>query len=132
MADKKERKKYIYISKSAILDAIPGTFGLYTEIAKKLECSTRSINRAVKRYPILRQAIEDERLKLTDKAEHQLSEKVDKGDITAIIFTLKCLGKDKGYVERPQVGIDGRLDVNFRWEGEDPKKKNAADDSGPI
>ena len=43
---------------------------------------------------------EEARQSIVDDAEDGLRSKVLKGDITAIIFTLKTVGKERGYVER--------------------------------
>lgn len=45
--------------------------------------------------------------KLCDLAENGLVTKLVDKDITAIIFTLKTLGKDRGYVERTEIGGGG-------------------------
>jgi len=38
-----------------------------------------------------------------DLAEEMLRAKVKEGDMTAIIFTLKCKGKNRGYVEKKEI-----------------------------
>ena len=42
---------------------------------------------------------------LVDHVEHQLLQKINKGDTTAIIFFLKTKGKDRGYSERQEFEI---------------------------
>lgn len=55
--------------------------------------------------------------KLIDLAEHGLQRKLVDGDITAIIFTLKTLGKDRGYIERNELtGKDGTALTPFTWD----------------
>lgn len=46
---------------------------------------------------------------LLDFAESKLLEKVQEGDLTAIIFTLKTKGKDRGYVERVENNVTGNM-----------------------
>lgn len=49
--------------------------------------------------------LREERL---DRAENVLEEAEKAGDLKAIFFTLRTIGKDRGYVERQEVtGIDG-------------------------
>ncbi len=51
---------------------------------------------------------------LIDLAENQLLNKINKGDITAIIFFLKCKGKKRGYTEKQELQISKNIaDINF-------------------
>lgn len=55
--------------------------------------------------PDFAEAIKDIDESLVDFAESKLMEKVQEGDLTAIIFTLKTKGKDRGYVERTEQNV---------------------------
>lgn len=44
---------------------------------------------------------------LLDFAESKLMEHINDGDITSLIFFLKCKGKQRGYVERVENEITG-------------------------
>ena len=44
--------------------------------------------------------LDDFREELVDIAENKLLESIQKGDITAIIYTLKTLGRYRGYTEK--------------------------------
>lgn len=46
-----------------------------------------------------------------DTVESKLLDKIDDGDITAIIFYLKCQGKSRGYIERTQIDISATADI---------------------
>ena len=48
----------------------------------------------------LKQLVLDHREVMIDKAEEKLAEKVDAGNLRAITFALKTLGRHRGYVER--------------------------------
>lgn len=53
-------------------------------------------------------AIDDINEQLIDYSESQLMSKIQAGNMTAIIFHLKCKGKKRGWVERQEVsGPDG-------------------------
>ena len=47
---------------------------------------------------------------LLDLAENRLLEKIDKYDITAIIFFLKTKGKKRGYIEKQEVELIKPID----------------------
>ena len=47
---------------------------------------------------------------LLDLAENRLLEKIDKSDITAIIFFLKTKGKKRGYIEKQEVELIKPID----------------------
>ena len=55
----------------------------------------------------MRQAIEEGRNQLLDLAEKRLFDLVNEGHPSAIIFTLKTLGKHRGYIERQEHEISG-------------------------
>ena len=52
------------------------------------------------RKPTLRNALVGERERLVDLAEEKLREKVNGGNLRAVMFTLKTVGKNRGYYER--------------------------------
>ncbi len=91
-----------------VIDAIRESKGILTVAARKLDCSRSTLQRYVSNYPTVTQAVNDERESLLDFAEGSLFDQVRKGNITAIIFTLKTIGKSRGYVERQELsGPDG-------------------------
>jgi len=55
----------------------------------------------------------------TDKVEMKLLEQINGGNLTAIIFYLKCKGKNRGWVERQEVEHTGPrpIVVSSEWEG---------------
>ena len=62
----------------------------------------------IKRSPELREVAEQAAETLTDLAEQELYKLIKQGDKPAIIFYLKCKGKDRGYIERQELtGKDG-------------------------
>lgn len=103
-----------------VITAIRKNRGILSMAAKDLGCVRQTLHNYANRYPTVKQAIEDERESLLDLAEGSLFEQVRKGNVTAIIFTLKTLGKCRGYVERQELtGADGApVKITIRWDGE--------------
>lgn len=100
-----------------VIEAVRKNKGILTLVARDLGCTRQTIHNYVNRYPTIAAAVEDERESLLDMAEGKLFDQVNKGNITAIIFTLKTLGKHRGYVERQEVEHKGRLVVD--WDATD-------------
>lgn len=76
--------------------------------ARALKCSSRTVYRYIDNHPTLKATMSEERGRMIDVAEAALFTEIQNGNITAIIFTLKTVGKDRGYVERlEQTGRDG-------------------------
>ena len=96
-----------------VIAAVKKNRGILALAAKELGCARQTLHNYVNRYPTVAQAVSDERESLLDLAEGSLFEQVRKGNITAIIFTLKTIGKSRGYVERQEVtGADGGAIAN--------------------
>ena len=90
--------------------ALRATAGNVSEAARKLGVSRSTVYRHIDDSPTLLTVLEDTREELVDIAESALRAKVINGDITAIIFTLKTQGKQRGYIERQELshmGEDG-------------------------
>jgi hypothetical protein len=88
--------------------ALKNSRGLVSPAARALGCSAQTVRNYVKRHPTVAQAKEDEREKLIDTAEAHLYQQIINGNIVAILFTLKTVGKSRGYVERAELtGVDG-------------------------
>ena len=102
------RKGSVVYSDEAIIKAITLNRGLITRAAKTLGCTDVLIYQRRKLNPAIQQAIEAARESMLDTAEFKLGEALDKGEAWAICFTLKTIGKNRGYVERQeQTGKDG-------------------------
>jgi len=102
-----------------IIDALKEKHGNMSASARFLGCSRNTISRYIDTYPTVKAVYEEERETLIDFAENQLFKQVQEGNITAIIFTLKTIGKSRGYVERQEVtGANGGAIV-VDWDGID-------------
>ena len=91
-----------------MIEALREKHGNLSAAARFLNCSRNTISRYIEQYPTVKAVADEERETLIDFAENQLFKQVQEGNITAIIFTLKTIGKSRGYVERQEVtGANG-------------------------
>jgi len=91
-----------------MIEALREKHGNLSASARFLGCSRDTVRRYINTYPTVKAVADEERETLIDFAENQLFQQVKDGNITAIIFTLKTIGKSRGYVERQEVtGADG-------------------------
>lgn len=101
-----------------IINALREKHGNLSAAARFLGCDRHTVARYINLYPSVKSVADEERETLIDFAENQLFKQVQDGNITAIIFTLKTIGKSRGYVERQEVtGADGGA-VLVKWDDE--------------
>jgi hypothetical protein len=93
--DKRER-----YTQQQVADALFSAGGIQTEAARILGCTKTTLNGYVMRYPYLQEVLHQAKEDKLDLAESKLFEKIESGNMTAIIFFLKCQGKQRGYVEK--------------------------------
>ena len=88
--------------KKLFLEIFPETYGNITKTAEEAKIDRRTYYYWTRTDEAFKQAIEDTQPKrmLIDLAKSQLIRAVENGDITAIIFTLKTLGKNEGFSEK--------------------------------
>lgn len=103
------------------IDAIPGTGGIITAIAKKIGCTWHTAQRYITDYPTIQRAWQDERETILDMSEMALFGQVKNGESWAVKYVLSTLGKSRGYTERTEVtGADGGpLTVHVVYDGTD-------------
>lgn len=91
-----------------LAEAIEKSGGNVTKAARALGITRWALQKRIGKNKELQQLVIDARETMVDLAEGQLKSQVRQGNITAIIFTLKTLGKERGYVERSEItGKDG-------------------------
>lgn len=84
-------------------EAITLSHGILAAAARRLGVSRVSVHKAVNKHPTLKAALEEARDEVLDLAESRLFEAVNAGTLSAIIFMLSTLGKNRGYVPRQEV-----------------------------
>jgi hypothetical protein len=99
-----------HFSPEAVAAALTQTRGIYAAAALVVGCERTTIERYVKKYATVAAAAAAARATLVDRAEGQLTRKIDAGEWPAIVFVLTTLGKDRGYAPPTRhelVGQDG-------------------------
>jgi len=98
-------------------DALEVCRGNMTKTAEHLDVSFTRLASMVDKSPDLMVQTMRHRSRLIDKAEDVLESHLDQGDLKAATFTLKTIGKDRGYVERheqnKEVRIEQKIDVRL-------------------
>jgi hypothetical protein len=101
-----QKKKY---PDELIVDALEKCAGIVSHAADMIGARPDVLHARIKRSEYLKKVTKDCREVNLDLAESKLMELIKKGQPSAIIFFLKCLGKERGYVERiEQTGKDGK------------------------
>lgn len=92
-----------------IIKALELKKGFVSMAAKALRISHRSLLNRVNGSKELQEILVAINEKHLDRSEEMLLKLIDRGNIGAIKFHLQCKGKNRGYVERHEVGgYDGK------------------------
>lgn len=81
------------------IEAIPGTGGIISTIAKRVGCAWDTAKRYIDRYATVRRAYENECEKVTDLAEEIVIGSIKKGDLPTAKWYLVMKGRPRGYVQ---------------------------------
>ncbi len=91
-----------------VLKALEENRGMVYLAARSINCTAKTIYNYRAKHPEIQEMIDAQRGAFLDQTECALEEAVMRGEGWAVCFTLKCLGKDRGYVERSEfTGADG-------------------------
>ena len=96
-------------SAAHIIEALTATRGLVSEAATRLGCQRQTIYNAIERHPEIDEVVNGERELMLDKAELKLGEAVENGQPWAILFYLKTQGRERGYSEKRERGVEDKL-----------------------
>ena len=105
------------VTDNEIKEALLAVGGIYTAAVtwlkhkKGKETNRKTIERRVKASADLQEAREEATEILLDVSENKLLQLIDRGDRSAIIFFLKCKGKERGYVERQEISAEVSAEV---------------------
>lgn len=102
-------------TRDAVLEAIHGSGGIVSNIARRLGCDWHTAKTYVEQWTQTASAFMAEKETIKDLSENQLVEAIRAGDPWAIKFHLTTQAKDRGYSERREItGADGEaLEVEY-------------------
>jgi transposase-like protein len=102
------RTPYRKYTPEEIIAALEESNGLIAPAARKLGCARDTIRKYIDEYADVAQAKLDQREAVTDMAENALYQAILDREAWAVCFYLKCMAKDRGYVERAELtGANG-------------------------
>jgi len=99
------------------LEKAHGLVGLAADIAG---IHRNTVSKYIRDFPSVAESVEDARERLYDTVESKLYERIEAGDLTAIIFFLKTRCKHRGYSEKQ---IETPQEMIIRVEYEDGLKQ---------
>jgi hypothetical protein len=112
------------ITSAEIERALRAADGIVNVAARKLRVEPSTIRRRLKAEPKLREVRDELVESFVDLAETKLRQLVRKGNLGAVIFVCKTLGRSRGYVERQEVDMANVEPIRFYL----PKKVPIPDD----
>ena len=85
------------------IDAIPGSGGIISTIAKRVGCAWHTAKKYCMEYATVRKAYFDECEKVTDLAESVVLKSLQAEDVSVAKWYLTMKAKDRGYAQRFEI-----------------------------
>ena len=112
------------IPTARMAEALRKSHGNLKLAAQMVGCSREAIRIRSEKVKELQDIINEEREAVIDVAESALYTKTLEGDMRAIEFTLRTIGKHRGYVEKTQNEITGKDGTALTLTVVDPRKND--------
>jgi hypothetical protein len=100
--------------KIALLEAMEQNLGNITMACKSVGCARNTFYKHYRKDEEFKKQIDEMQSIALDFVENALMHRIKQGDTTAIIFYLKCKGKERGYVDRQVIDITKEIQIS--WE----------------
>ena len=91
------------VTKETLINAIQQGKGIVYHICRGLDISRQAFYKRVNNDEELQEALHDARQEIIDFAESKLLELIRDGNQNAIMFFLKTVGRERGYVEKQEI-----------------------------
>ena len=108
--------RVIAAKKNNLLKALELYNGLITQACRHANVSRAVYYKWYKDDPVFAEKAKEIQEHTVDNVESKLYDLIESNDKTAIIFYLKCKGKDRGYVERQEVAMDQPIHLDLKIE----------------
>ncbi len=102
-----------HLKKEQFLSELENALGIVSQAAKRCGIDRTTPYRWMKEDREFAEKADEVQNVVLDFTESKLYELVDEKNVTAIIFTLKCKGKSRGYIERQEVDMNVNGDMNL-------------------
>jgi len=99
--------------KKAFIEAYRANMGNATKASEAIGISRRTFSRWCNSDKEFAKLCDDVKEEQIDLAESELRKLVKNGNITAVIFTLKTIGKERGYIERTETETYNMTPADF-------------------
>lgn len=96
-------------NKKILLEALEKSLGIVNEACKNVGIHRATYYNYRNADKEFRDAVDELESVPLDFAESKLFQEIKKGNITAIIFYLKCKGKKRGYIDRADNEMTGNV-----------------------
>lgn len=120
------KKRTTRYTDAEVCAALSATNGMVYLAAKRLGCGPSSIYRRMDKSAKVKSVVDDSRGELLDTAETALKSAVIAKEGWAVCFTLKTIGKERGYVERSEHEHTGKDRGPIQLEAVDYRASIAA------
>lgn len=84
------------------IDAIEGTGGVVSSIAEKVGCAWNTAKKYIDNYATVKQAWQNERNRITDRAQNNIIKSINKGDLQMSKWWLQVMDGDFNPPPPPQ------------------------------
>ena len=107
-ADDKKNKRAVRVTDERVIEVLQATAGIVAHAAKKLGYNRCHLWKKIANSQTLKEAYDSIQEANVDFAESKLLQAINAGDMTGIIFYLKCKGKKRGFVEKAELDVTQR------------------------
>ena len=97
------------------IDAIPGSAGIISTIARRVGCVWNTADRWVTDKPTVRQAYDDECERVLDMAEGIVLQGITDGDLPSAKWYLARKGKKRGYADKLEMEQSSEVNFLIQW-----------------